>query len=217
LRIWQDATHDITAQQLEEGAARARMFIGSAGSYVGYLEAPWVAIKRNGTNYKLNYYDQGSGIFYMGFDTGDAGGGGGTGDSCFPAKTQILMANGNIKNIVDIKVGDYVLTKTSETFSKLTKARVLKFYEHPETNDFLMINDVFRLTPNHRIFINKAWQRAENLKIGDILLDYNNNEITIKSIKIQNWKAEKVYNLEIEKYRTYFADGFYVHNAKTTG
>jgi len=181
------------------------------------LRTPDTQVYHSAADYDLKYYDQGGGIYYLGFDTNSAGGGTGTGDTCFPAETQVLMADGSTKNIVDIKVGDYVLTRISEISSKLVKAKVLKLYKHPETDDFLMINDIFKVTPNHRIFINKIWQRVENLKIGDILLDYNNNKIIVKSIKIQNWKAEKVYNLEVEKYRTYFADGFYVHNAKTPG
>ena len=215
LKIWKGGS-DIDAQELQEGATRARMYISNEGSYAGRLRVDYTQVYHNDADYNLKYYDQGGGVYLLGFSTG-SGGSSGTGESCFPAKTKILMADNSIKNIGDIRVGDYVLTKESETSSKTVEAKVLKVYKHPKTGDFFMINDALKVTPNHRMLINEIWQRVENLKIGDMLLGYDNNKIIVESIKRQNWKAEKVYNLEIEKYRTYFADGFYVHNSKDPG
>jgi hypothetical protein len=217
LTLYKDGTNFVNAQQLEEGAARARMYIGNLGHYAGHLNFDYTGVNKDGTKYKLAYWSAGGTKYYLGFDTAVPGGGEGSGDSCFIAKTRILMASGNTKKIADVQLGDYVLTRKSEISSKLVKARVLKFYEHPETDIFTVINDVLVVTPNHRMFINGKWQRVETLKLGDTLLDDKNRKIAVKSIKERREKAEKVYNLEIEKYRTYFANGFYAHNAKDPG
>jgi hypothetical protein len=217
LCLYKDGTYFVNAQQLEEGAARARMYIGNLGHYAGHFNFDYTGVNKDGTLYKLAYWSAGGTKYYLGFNTAVPGGGGGSGDSCFTAKTQILMADGSTKNIADVQIGDYVLTRKSEICSKLVKAKVLKFYEHPETDIFTVINDVLVVTPNHRMFINGKWRRVETLKLGDTLLDDKNRKIAVKSIKERRGKTEKVYNLEIEKYRTYFANGFYAHNAKDPG
>jgi len=220
LCLYKDGTYFVNAQELEEGAARARMYIqGSpyAGGFQGKLMNDETGYYWAGTTYKISLTFLSGTKYMLTIDTAVPGGGAGSGDSCFIAKTRILMADGNTKKIADIQVGDYVLTRKSETSPKLVRARVLKFYEHPETDIFTVINDVLVVTPNHRMFINGKWQRVETLKLGDTLLDDKNRKIAVKSIKERREKAEKVYNLEIEKYRTYFANGFYAHNAKDPG
>ena len=139
---------------------------------------------------------------------------GGWNPPCFTAKTQILMANGTSKSIAEVQIGEYVLTRESETSSKLVKAKVLDVYEH-ETNAYLLVNGYLEVTPHHRMFVNGDWKAAKELEMGDKLLSKNNNEVIVESITaIEERPDIKVYNLEIETYKTYFADGFYVHNIK---
>ena len=217
LNIYQSGAIYVSAQQLQEATARARIYIGSTGAFAGHFNFDLTAVNKDGTLYKLAYWSAGGTKYYLGFDTAVAGGGGGTGDSCFTARTLVLMADGNVKKIVDVQIGDKVLTRESEVSSKLVTAKVLKCHEHPETDDFLMVNDTIMVTPNHRIFINGAWHRVKYVRIDDELLGFTNEKIIVKSIKRIYGKGKKVYNLEIEKYRTYFADGIYVHNAKDPG
>jgi hypothetical protein len=133
---------------------------------------------------------------------------------CFTAKTPILMADGKYKNIADIQSGEYVLTRESEDSPKLVKAKVLDTYEHWD-NRYLVINGSLEVTSHHRMFVNGEWKTAGKIKLGDKLLNKDNQEVVVESLQ-KRIKEErfKVYNLEIEKYKTYIAGGFYVHNMK---
>ncbi len=139
---------------------------------------------------------------------------GGWNPPCFTAKTEILMADGTSKSIAEVQTGEYILTRESEISSKLVKAKVLEVYEH-ETNAYLLVNGYLEVTPDHRMFVNGDWKAVQELETGDKLLDKDNNEVIVESIMaIEERPDIKVYNLEIETYKTYFADGFYVHNIK---
>ena len=73
-----------------------------------------------------------------------------------------------------------------------------------------------RLTLNHQLLVNNSWRRAGEVKIGDVLLTENNKLIKVFSIKpVKEWGL--VYNIELQDYQTYFADGIYVHNAEKGG
>lgn len=137
---------------------------------------------------------------------------GGSGGGCFTGDTPILMKGGTYKNIQDIKVGDVVLTRESDNSSKLVEAKVIKTYKH-NVDQYLIINGELRVTPVHRLYVNGKWIIAGEVEIGDDLLDKNNQPIKVFSIEQVRGNFD-VYNLEIEKYRTYFAGDFYVHNQK---
>lgn len=136
------------------------------------------------------------------------GGGGG----CFAAGTKVLMADGKLKNIEDIKVGDYVLTRASQTDSKLVKAKATKTHETDE-GGYLIINGSLKVTANHIIWVNNTWKEAGSIQIGDTLTDNQGKQVKVNSIEWQRGKTS-VYNLEIENYHTYFANGIWVHNDK---
>jgi uncharacterized protein YfaS (alpha-2-macroglobulin family) len=133
------------------------------------------------------------------------------GGGCFGKGTPVLMADGKLKNIEDIKAGDYILTRT-EKDSQLVKARVLKTHT-AEENGYLIINGNLKVTANHKIWVNNTWQEAGNIQVGDMLIDDQGKSVGVDSVE---WQAGKfdVYNLEVEKYQTYFAGGVWVHNQK---
>lgn len=131
---------------------------------------------------------------------------------CFTAGTKILMADASLKNIEDIKVGDQILTKADETSAELVLDKVVKTFSHT-VDEYLIINDFLQITPVHRVLVNGQWQEIGAAKVGDWLLDKNNNRVLITSIVKVN-KRVKVYNFTTEKYHTYIADGIYVHNDK---
>jgi len=137
---------------------------------------------------------------------------GGSGGGCFTGDTPILMQGGIYRNIKDVKVGDVVLTRESENSSKLIEAKVTKTYKH-DVDQYLIINGELRVTPVHRLYVNRKWIIAGEVEVGDYLLDRNNQLIKVFSIE-QTRGDFAVYNLEIEKYRTYFAGNIYVHNQK---
>ena len=127
------------------------------------------------------------------------------GGGCFGAGTQVLMADGSSKAIEDIKVGDYVLTKENEKSSKLVKGKVIDTHQRV-VSGYMIINGSLRVTNNHKMWVNDSWKEAGSIQIGDMLTDRNGNLIRVSSIEGLNGKFT-VYNLGVDKYNTYFADG----------
>lgn len=131
---------------------------------------------------------------------------------CFLAGTKILMADGTSKNIEDVMVGDYILTRESYFSGVLVPGLVAKVYRE-DVSEYFVVNETFRLTAEHIIFLNGRWQRASALKVGDVLLTADGREAEVASLRTVREEVT-VYNFEVENYHTYFADGFYVHNDK---
>lgn len=138
---------------------------------------------------------------------GPEGGGG-----CFLADTQVLMSNGETKNIQDVQVGEYVLSRSTQGDTKLIPAQVLETHA-VEEEGYLVINQSLRVTPNHSVFINGKWSEIGFAQIGDVLVTQDGTEVLVSSIE---WILGKhtVYNLEVENTHTYFANGIWVHNQK---
>jgi len=134
---------------------------------------------------------------------------------CFVAGTKILMADWSQKNIEDVREGDYIYTKASPHSDQMIKAKVVDTVEH-DVAEYLIINEELEVTPVHIVFANNDWKLAGDLKVGDIMLGLDGQEIQIDSIR-QVKRPVKVYNFEVENFHTYFADGYYVHNDKGGG
>lgn len=138
--------------------------------------------------------------------------GGAEGGGCFLVGTQILMEDGTTKSIEEIVAGDRILTRSSELSNTLIGATVKQTFVH-DVNEYMILNDKIRVTPEHRMFINYGWQMVGDAHVGDLLIDTNGFAQRIDSIE---WQREPVtvYNFEVEDLHTYFADGVYVHNDK---
>lgn len=151
----------------------------------------------------LSHYDSLTGIYAE-----EVGGGGG----CFLEGTQILMGDGTAKNIEDIRIGDMISTKLSETSKEMIRNTVEKTFAHTVT-EYLLINNRLKVTPIHRIYLNGHWAEASEAKVGDMLLDVSGAQVEITSIT-KNIGIFRVYNLTTNPSHTFFADGMYVHNEK---
>lgn len=142
-----------------------------------------------------------------GFGASPGGGGG-----CFLGPTLILMQDGTQKRIDQVKEGDFVQTRKSASDPTPVFAKVLSVSKN-STDGYLIINGQLKVTANHKIWVADTWKQAGSIQIGDYLIDRRGNKIAVSSLEWQKGKAP-VYNLEIEGYRTFFADSTYVHNQK---
>jgi hypothetical protein len=134
---------------------------------------------------------------------------------CFAQGTKVVMFNGEEKNIENVRPGDYILTKSSEDGNDLVKAKV-KTVHSAEVNQYLVLNGSLRVTANHVLYINHKWDLAGNVQLGDVLVKKDGSDERVISIERLRGKT-KVYNLEVEKFNTFFAQGYYVHNEKGGG
>jgi len=118
--------------------------------------------------------------------------------SCFLADTKIAMADGNIKNIQDIHIGDLVESFDEQTMQCKPGYVSSVFHHSPEemTDYYLILNDDLKVTPNHPVYVKDKWITADELQIGD----YFGVEIT----SIQRvYQRVPTYNFEVETYHTY--------------
>ena len=134
---------------------------------------------------------------------------------CFARETKILMRDGSSKDIEHIKVGDQILTRSDSQNEELVIATVQGVSQHL-VKGHLIVNDSLRVTPEHQLYVNDEWIYAGNIKLGDKLLDADNRIIKVESIDIKE-ELVTVYNIIVNKYHTYFADGLYVHNGEKGG
>ncbi|HEC94537.1 MAG TPA: hypothetical protein ENI45_01055, partial [Thermoplasmatales archaeon] len=119
--------------------------------------------------------------------------------SCFLGGTQIMMADGSLKDIEDIEVGD--LVKSYDTVSGEWRVGVVvKVFHHSPgemTNYYLVFNGDLRVTPNHPILVDGEWIKAEELKVGDVF--GGNLVISIERV----YQRVPTHNFEVEPYHTY--------------
>ena len=147
--------------------------------------------------------------------------------SCFIAGTKITMADGAIKNIEDIKVGDII--KGHEGNNEVIKLDPTLLGERKlySFND----NEHYFFTSEHPFMTEEGWKSIKpektkerdgielynqlkgELKIGDKLIT-EKGLIEIKEIKSKEINDPKMplYNFNVSNDNSYIADGYVVHN-----
>jgi hypothetical protein len=156
--------------------------------------------------------------------------------SCFVAGTQVSMADGSLKRIEDVQVGDQILTY-DETLDRQTISPVIEVFHHPSKVSDLYtftFSDRTRVTSNgiHLYYlpeyheyaaaseIARQWSRGRALR----LLNAKNEIVTVVGVK-QATKDVKLYNLHVTSIydhdgetahfgHNYYANGVLVHNLK---
>ena len=151
---------------------------------------------------------------------------------CFLKGTKITMSDYSEKYIEDLTLDDDVLTyKINELDDIRKKEEIIKWNKETitgkfsesgirniwinPTDSYLIINDILNVTPGHIMFFRRNniyyLSHAVNLIIGDELMkSYGNFEI-IKTIKLIEEEIN-VYNFEVDKDSTYFAEDYLVHH-----
>jgi predicted phage tail protein len=138
-----------------------------------------------------------------------AGGGGG----CFRAGTQIQLQHGKTIAIELLKTGDEVMAFDEEGF--LHVAKVAAVHYHADPQPLLCVKywrgEMQGITPNHWV-LNQYENFAEmgRLTPHDALIDGMGHLRPIIGAELIGY--EPVWNLTVETYHTFIADGIRVHN-----
>jgi hypothetical protein len=135
---------------------------------------------------------------------------------CFLPGTKVLMSNGETRNIEDVRIGDQVLSLIDSNSGNKKIVTVQGVHSYLVDN-YMVINNELEVTGEHEIFLNGKWDYAGNAKVGDTLVDSEGVMLEIESLERINQPETRVYNLNVDKTHTYFADGIYVHNAEKGG
>lgn len=153
--------------------------------------------------------------------------------NCVLKGTNVSLSNGQTV-IERLKVKESLVAYTVDGLPPVQDERLLGInritnfsgsFSHEEvknvwknTKDIhLLINDRLGITMEHFIFCKRGleyfWTRAENLDVGDELFTINNTFESISSIDIIEEKVD-VYNIQVNKVYSYFANGYLVHNGQ---
>lgn len=140
--------------------------------------------------------------------------------TCFVADTQVDMADGTKKNIQDVKIGDVLKGETSNN-------TVLGFHRPNLDGKVYSFNGGrYFVTEEHPFKTTDGWKsinpnktRTENigitvteLKVGDTLVtDHGLVKLTSIDGKVESPDTQ-LYNFKLTGDRTYYADGYLVHN-----
>ena len=127
--------------------------------------------------------------------------------------TQIKTQSG-YKNIEDVKVEDYVWSFDEKT--KRCSYQKVKWTTSREADEVIIINERIVATPEHPFFTDKGWVLAKDLTTEHYLLKRNKKwaKEKVKSKSIEKGKVQ-VFNFEVDKNQTYFANDYAVHNVVT--
>ena len=153
---------------------------------------------------------------------------------CFLKGTKITLPDKSQKNIEDLTLGEEVLTYQIKGLSNLKKDKKIEIMNWSEksmeskfnqskirniwvnpTDRYLVINDKLRITNLHIIHVKRGEEYkflpAEKSQIGDLLFTDKGDYEPIQTIELVN-EITEVYNIGLQKHRTYFADNYLVHH-----
>jgi len=131
----------------------------------------------------------------------------------FVAGTEVATAQGE-KPIEEIAVGDTVLAYNEETGEE---------GEYPVTHLFTRIapesivvtvgGEEIVTTPEHEFYTANGWIEAEDLQIGDTLVQLGGKTATLSDLE-PHQDSTRVYNFEVDEVHTYYVSGkeLLVHN-----
>lgn len=133
-------------------------------------------------------------------------------ETCFAAGTKVLMADGSLKSIENITVGDSVLsydfTGNHETASSVFKTM------NREASGYYRLNGL-KVTGEHPFAVGRnQWRKVKEIKTGDELIGRGNNVAVQTKSSVD--KKITVYNISVTGTRNYYVfDGsnyYLVHN-----
>ncbi len=133
--------------------------------------------------------------------------------SCFLPGTAVSTREG-VTPIEELKVGDKVMSYDL-TSGKIVESIVSKTYKSMSDN-YYIINERVKVTAEHPFYVvggaakDGSWVKVKDLKVGMTLFD-GKRVVLINTVRLANEPAE-VYNLQVDGYSNYFAEGILVHN-----
>lgn len=138
--------------------------------------------------------------------------------NCFPAGTEITLANGDVKNIEDLTVNDTLLTWNEKT-GELVEGSIGSIVKKVD-NLLIYLTTTegeIKSTPFHRFYVKeRKWTSAQDISVGDILLNEEGKDVVVVSKKEILGEVEVFHILDVRDNHTYFANNLLVHNYKIT-
>lgn len=134
---------------------------------------------------------------------------------CVARGEKVLMGDGSLKNIEDVKVGDIVATKDGNKIS----ARPVTSWANNGVKNTVVVKVGYgfslRCTKDHRILTQRGYIEARYLSTEDFAFipDISKgNFITQRVMDIQDSEECETYDIEVEQTHNFICEGIVVHN-----
>ena len=134
--------------------------------------------------------------------------------NCFPAGTKITLADGSQKNIEDLTTEDKLLTWNENT-GDLVEGSIGNIIKKSDNLLIHLITEEgeIKSTPLHKFYVKgKQWTLAQDIVIGDVLLNSDNNEVIVTDRNDILGSVEVYHILDVTPNHNYFAENILVHN-----
>ncbi|GAJ01645.1 unnamed protein product [marine sediment metagenome] len=122
--------------------------------------------------------------------------------------SKISMASG-YKRAEDVRAGDWLISYDTEA-KKFIENRVNKVQTNIEP--YLLINGTLKAGYRHPVWCNGKFIPANEVRIGNLLLDSSGREQSVFSIENQEEPVDAYDFVLDSEPHTFFADGYLVHN-----
>ena len=125
--------------------------------------------------------------------------------NCFVEGTIVNTPEGFIP-IEEIEKGQVILSMDIETGT--VEHDIVESSIHSDAEVIFRISlesgETVMVTSEHPFYLSdRKWVKASNIKVGDLLVDMNNEEVAV--VKIEQMEADRtVYNIQVRKNENYF-------------
>jgi predicted Ser/Thr protein kinase len=133
---------------------------------------------------------------------------------CVEKGTKIALADGTLKNIEDIIVGDTVLAVDEQTLKKTTDI-VSKVWETERKEVYQLVTKrglQLRAAGTHPVLTNHGWKQLQHITKDDFVADSDVYWDAVADINNTGDHAE-MYDIQIQKNHNYIANGIVTHNS----
>lgn len=154
---------------------------------------------------------------------------------CFLKGTQITLCNKTKKNIENLTMNDIIMTYYIKSIQGKNKTLIKNFSIKElkgvlstsqirniwvnQINSYIIINNKLKITNKHILPVRREdkiiFIEAEKIMLNDELFNENKNYNKILILE-QKFGNVNVYNIELQKDYTYFADSYLVHQSCET-
>ena len=135
-------------------------------------------------------------------------------NACFPAGTEITLADGDVKNIEDIQPGEEVISfdTAKKEFVTGRVSIVQKSIQEGLVTLTTETGEEVTSTLGHKMWTADGWRDAKDIKEGDYLLNSKGDKTKIVSVKTEEGENTVYHLTNVGTAHTYFANGVLVHN-----
>ena len=131
------------------------------------------------------------------------------GGGCLVDGTNIQMADGSLKNISEIEVGDSVMTMNGNHSVLQTHDFDDKELYEIEFEDGYVV----KCSADHKFLVDEEWIRAENI-FKDNIVEVDGDNRIMKIVSVKKIPTEKVYDITVEEAEHYILEnGIVTHNS----